>query len=147
MPRPSECWFKCDTPAREPSAELVDASNTVEKAAWVYENKYNSGINFMKAQGMPILENDQTTNETMADVTTQFPEYIYLCGEVINGYYDLGNDEASKASIEFKLTTDANGLDATICNCDADDEEVCDLLKENLDLRLKEAKNKIESGR
>jgi hypothetical protein len=140
---PSECWFKCDNPARVQSAELVNATNTVEKASWAYENVYYSGINFMKAQGMIILENNQTTNKTMADVTN--PEYIYLCGEVKNGYYDLGHANASKASINFKLTTNSKGLDATICNCDADGEDVCDLLKKNLDLRLKEVKTKLES--
>jgi hypothetical protein len=144
---PSECWFKCDKPARE----LVNAPNTVEMASGVYENVYNTGFNFMKAQGMPIIEwmvdpNGLTSNETMADVTTQFPEYIYLCGEVKSGYYNLGNGKTSKASINFKLTTNPKGLDATICNCDGEDgEDVCDLLKENLDLRLKEVKTKLES--
>jgi hypothetical protein len=141
---PSECWFKCDNPARTPSAELVNASNTVEVLSDVYQYFNNSGIYFMQSHGMRFLKNDQTTDKTIADVTN--PEYIYLCGEVKNGYYDLGHANASKASINFKHTTNSKGLDATICSCDADGEDVCDLLKKNMDIYLKWIKTALESG-
>jgi uncharacterized protein YuzB (UPF0349 family) len=125
---------------------VVNATNTVQMVSWVFEYVYTSGMAFMKAQGMQILDNNQTSDMAEADVTSRYPEYVSYCGEVKNGYYALVDGKVCKASINFKLTAVPNGLVATICNCNAGGDDVCDMLKAQLDIRLNAVKNMLESG-
>jgi hypothetical protein len=68
----------------------VDAPNTVQFAAWAYENIFTSGAEFMRKQGMKILDNKQTKYSIFA-YTSSDSNYVYYCGRVKNGYYYLGN--------------------------------------------------------